>query len=103
MLAHDRQPLNSNPRAVVRPRHLERAHQFHRQGVIREGGALLSAAPTTEDPNAKMLGSTFLLEMPSRQACIEWLRQDPYYTDGVWDPERIEIYPVRLASLAAKK
>lgn len=80
---------------TVRPRHLARAQEDRQMGIVREGGAILSHPSSHKQ--AQMKGSMFILAVQDEQACRTWLDADPYMQEGVWDPNSIQIHPIRLA------
>lgn len=41
-----------------------------------------------------MKGSVMLAQAESKEAVLEVLKEDIYYKSGVWDWEKIQIYPV---------
>jgi uncharacterized protein YciI len=52
------------------------------------GGAIL-------DDGGRMIGSVLVMDFETRDALDEWLRNDPYTTEGVW--ERVDVLPYRVA------
>ena len=77
-----------NRRAAARPSHLAEAQELKKAGNIIVGAAIL-------DENEEMIGSTLCVEFESRAALAEWLANDPYVTEGVW--QDITVQPIRLA------
>ena len=76
-------------RASARPGHLEYVKDFKKEGKILYGGAIL-------DDNGNMIGSMVVADFPSREALeSEWLNDEPYVTQNVW--QKIEIQPFRVA------
>lgn len=75
-------------RAAARPAHLAGATELKEAGNIIVGGAIL-------DENEEMIGSTLCVEFESREDLDEWLANDPYVTEGVW--QDITIQTIRLA------
>ncbi len=75
-------------RLKQRPAHLERAHSSPQIVVI--GGAILSS-----EDDGQMCGSMMVLEMPSRDACMDWINNDPYVHGRVWDLDSMQLYPFR--------
>jgi uncharacterized protein YciI len=75
-------------RARVRPIHLEAIRPFVERGQILIGGAILDEA-------GSMVGSMILAEFDTRDELDEWLRKDPYVTEGVW--RHVEVHPFRTA------
>lgn len=75
-------------RKRVRPAHLERAK------VLADAGRLLVAGPCpaidSPDPGpAGFSGSVIIAEFPSLQAAQEWIAQDPYVTEGVFESHEV--------------
>ena len=77
-----------NRRAAARPSHLAEAQELKKAGNIIVGAAIL-------DENEEMIGSTLCVEFESRADLDEWLANDPYVTEGVW--QNITVQPIRLA------
>lgn len=67
-------------RLEVRPRHLESIKRI-REHVVCAGGLL--------DDEGKMKGSLLVMEFESRQELDEYLANEPYVQEHVW--ERIEV------------
>lgn len=72
-------------RMEVRPRHLEGMKRLGRH-VICAGGLL--------DENGKMKGSALVMEFPDRAALNEYLANEPYVVEGVWQKVEVEIMNV---------
>ena len=72
-------------RMEVRPRHLEGMKRLGRQ-VICAGGLL--------DENGKMKGSALVMEFPDRAALDEYLANEPYVVEGVWQKVEVELMNV---------
>ncbi|MGQ3673373.1 YciI family protein [Xanthobacter sp. TB0136] len=75
-------------RAAVRPRHLARAEQFQHAGNLLIGGALLDEA-------GHVIGSAAVVQFHSRAALDEWINNDPFFLEGVW--QNITVQPYRVA------
>jgi len=75
-------------RASARPAHIAAATELKETGNIIVGGAIL-------DENEEMIGSTLCVEFDSREDLDEWLANDPYVTEGVW--QDITVQSIRLA------
>ncbi len=75
-------------RMQARPAHLESVKGLKSKGRYFIGGALL-------DDHGKMIGSTMIVQFETPEALQEWLNDDPYITNNVWD--RIEIKPFKVA------
>ena len=72
-------------RMEVRPRHLEgmKALSDH---IISAGGLL--------DEAGKMKGSALIMDFASRKELDEYLANEPYVTEKVW--ERVEVEPINV-------
>lgn len=76
-------------RMAVRPRHLEGMKALGRQ-IIAAGGLL--------DEDGKMKGSALVMEFPDRDALDQYLENEPYVIEGVWQKIDIEIMNVVLVN-----
>ena len=74
-------------RMAVRPRHLEGMKKLGKQ-IICAGGLL--------DEEGKMKGSALVMEFENRTALDEYLNNEPYVTEGVWQKIEVEIMNVVL-------
>ncbi len=81
-------PEASARRQRVRDAHLEAIKPAVEAGIVQLGGALLN------DEGA-MIGSALLVEADSRDALEEFLQNDVYTLEGVW--QSFEIYPFKRA------
>ena len=72
-------------RMEVRPRHLEGMERI-RQHVVCAGGLL--------DDEGKMKGSMLVMEFESHQELDEYLANEPYVQEHVW--EKIEVEPLNV-------
>jgi len=77
-------------RMSVRQEHLDKIAYLKKSGEFIAGGAIL-------DDEGKMIGSMVLYEFPDRAALDEKLKDEPYFTKGVW--KSVEIRPFRLARI----
>ncbi len=75
-------------RLEVRDAHVEGAKKLIAEGKIIEAGALIE-----ED---KMVGSTLFVDFENDDEINEWLENEPYVTNGVWNMEDFQIVPVKL-------
>ena len=76
-------------RMNARPRHLNSIKRLGRQ-VICAGGLL--------DDEGRMKGSALVLEFPDRAALNEYLANEPYVVEGVWEKVEIEVMNVVLVN-----
>ena len=59
------------------------------------GGALLSDVPKDADPSSlNFVGSTLVIDAASREEVLEFLKKDIYTETGVWDIEKVQMWPV---------
>ena len=77
-------------RMAARPNHFDYVRQLKEKGQFVLGGALL-------DPDGKMIGSMLLLNLETEEQVAEYLKNDPYIVQGVW--ESIDIKPFRQAQV----
>lgn len=75
-------------RLAAREAHLAQVADYKAKGHVRMGAAML-------DENGKMVGSSLIVDFPSRDAMQAWLDADPYVTGKVW--QRIEVIPCQIA------
>jgi len=76
-------------RMEVRPRHLEGMKALGKQ-IICAGGLL--------DDEGKMKGSALVMDFPDRAALEEYLRNEPYVLEGVWQKIEVETMNVVLVN-----
>jgi uncharacterized protein len=76
-------------RLATRPRHLERIEPFVDSSNVLVGGAIL-------DDDGRMIGSVLVMDFDTRDELDDWLRNDPYTTEGVW--QRVDVRPYRAAA-----
>ena len=74
-------------RMEVRPRHLEGMKALGKQ-IICAGGLL--------DEDGRMKGSALVMEFPDRAAVDEYLKNEPYMSEGVWEKIQVETMNVVL-------
>ena len=81
-------------RMVARAAHLEIGDKMIAQGTL-----LYAAAILNEDDN--IIGSSMVVDFPSRSEVDQWLKIEPYVTGGVW--KEIEVRKCRTGPAFAKK
>ena len=74
-------------RMAVRPRHLEGMKKLGKH-IVCAGGLL--------DNDGKMKGSALVLDLPNREALDEYLKNEPYVTEHVWEKIDVEVMNVVL-------
>lgn len=77
-------------RQTARPFHLETVKRLKENGHFIIGGATLNE-------NGEMNGSMMVVEFENKQGVQEWLNNDPYVTQGVWN--EINIEPFKVANV----
>jgi len=77
-------------RMAARPEHLAGVKTLKQNGNFLIGGAILS-------PEGKMMGSSMIVQFQNEAELQQWLNQDPYITQKVWD--KVEIKPFRVAEV----
>ncbi|CCM01146.1 uncharacterized protein FIBRA_03194 [Fibroporia radiculosa] len=92
-------PDMTNPEAFksrmdVRAQHLQGAREHHHEGILKIGGAILSP-----DAEKKMIGSIIIFEADSIETVRKTVEEDVYYKEGVWDKEKLQIYPYQSPHL----
>ena len=79
-------------RMAVRPQHLE--------GMAARGRHVVCAGGLTDD-EGKLKGSVLVLDFEDRSGVDEYLSNEPYVTNKVW--EKIEVEPINVVILNGKK
>ena len=77
-------------RSKARPFHIETAKKLKAGGHFILGGATLDEA-------GHMNGSVMVMEFENEAALYEWLDNDPYVTQTVW--ENVEVMPFKVANI----
>jgi uncharacterized protein len=77
-------------RMNVRPFHLEGAKKLKENGNFIIGGAMLNE-------EGKMIGSTMILQFENQSDLQNWIDDEPYIQQKVW--EKFEIKPFRVANV----
>ncbi|NOU50299.1 hypothetical protein HG263_07055 [Pseudoalteromonas sp. JBTF-M23] len=81
-------------RLAVREQHFDRITALIQTGNFLSGGAML-------DETGKMIGSSVHVEFSTREELDNWLNNDPYVTNNVW--ENIDIKEARLVPVEQYK
>ncbi|MFK7844427.1 MAG: YciI family protein [Rhodothermales bacterium] len=79
-------PKALEKRLAARIEHLEKIHSMKGDGIIIDGGGIL-------DDNGEMIGSVVLCDFPNRAALDDYLKNEIYVRNGVW--QDIEILPFK--------
>ncbi|MGM0518789.1 MAG: YciI family protein [Campylobacterota bacterium] len=75
-------------RMDARPAHVEGTQKLMAENKI------VSACALIEDE--KMIGSSVLTNFDDEKEFDEWLENEPYVKNGVWNMEEIQIVPVKV-------
>jgi len=84
-------------RLSVRERHLANAKVMEEAGVLKLGGAMIQDGTQLAD-KPKMQGSLMVYSAASIDEVWKLVKEDVYYTGGVWDKERLQITPFKPAT-----
>ncbi|MCR5603828.1 MAG: YciI family protein [Lachnospiraceae bacterium] len=79
-------------RMEVRPRHLEGMKKLSKH-IITAGGLL--------DDEGKMKGSALIMDFESRKELDDYIANEPYVVESVW--EKIEIEPINVVIANGKE
>ncbi len=82
-------PNMLDKRMAVRPTHLEGMNKLGRQ-IICAGGLL--------DEEGRTKGSALVMEFENRAALDEYLNNEPYVVEGIWQKIEVEIMNVVLVN-----
>ncbi|OAA33295.1 Dimeric alpha-beta barrel [Moelleriella libera RCEF 2490] len=87
-------PGTKDKRLEVRPTHFKNLAPLIESGEWKMGGALLNSVPEADDPTTfDFLGSTLVCRAESKEQIVEQLKKDIYVSSGVWDLDKVQIYP----------
>ncbi len=76
-------------RMEIRPRHLEGMKKLGKH-IVCAGGLL--------DGEGKMKGSALILDLPDRAALEDYLKNEPYVTEHIWEKIEVEAMNVVLVN-----
>ena len=74
-------------RMNVRPFHLEGAKKLKENGNFIIGGAMLN-------DEGKMIGSTMILQFESKAELQNWIDNEPYIHQKVWEKFEVKLFRV---------
>ena len=75
-------------RLSVRDEHVAGVKKLMAEGKIINAGALIE--------DEKMVGSTLYIDFESDDDLDEWLENEPYVKNNVWNMDEFQIVPVKL-------
>ncbi|RGP80562.1 dimeric alpha-beta barrel [Fusarium longipes] len=97
VVVHDK-PNMLEKRLEVRGQHFENMKPHVESGNWKMGGAILNSVPKDDSPSSlDFAGSTLVCIADSVEQVREQLSKDIYATSGVWDMEKVQIYPFKAA------
>lgn len=91
VIVYDFPGIDRNPKRQL---HFAEVPRYVNSGVLLAGGAIYRSDDCLTDSFA---GLWLHVEAESREAVIEFLKQDPYATEGVWDVSTAIIHPMTAA------
>jgi len=85
-------------RLEVRPEHFSAIQASIEAGTIKMGGAILhEPSAGTDASSLKFAGSSLVVLADSKQDVIDTLKKDIYARSGVWDMDKVQIWPLKTA------
>jgi len=84
-------------RMAVRPRHFIIANKYIKQGILKVAGGLITPE-SLNTADKKFVGSVLLYEAESIEDARKLVEQDLYWTENVWDKEKLIILPMVMAT-----
>ena len=75
-------------RLAVRDEHVAGVKKLMAEGKIINAGALIE--------DEKMVGSTLYIDFESDDDLDEWLENEPYVRNNVWNMDEFQMVPVKL-------
>ena len=75
-------------RLAVRDEHVAGVKKLMSEGKIINAGALIE--------DEKMVGSTLYIDFESDDDLDEWLENEPYVKNNVWNMDEFQIVPMKL-------
>jgi len=83
-------------RMAVREQHLEAALDREKKGLFKMGGAMLNTPPIPDKP-LDFAGSCLIAYAATKEEVLKVVNEDIYAKTGVWDLEKMAIYPFKTA------
>ena len=75
-------------------KHLNGVHDLHNAGFWAMSGAYMSSTPK-DNEILSMIGSAMIALANTKEEILDVLNRDVYAQEGVWDLERVQIWPFR--------
>ncbi|KAI0089636.1 hypothetical protein BDY19DRAFT_889336 [Irpex rosettiformis] len=83
----------SKRRNDAKDSHIEHMGKFGKAGILRAGGGMLPADNYDFSSGAKVTGSFMIFEAESIEAVKQIIEEDIFWTQSVWDHEKLQIIP----------
>ncbi|KAM0213913.1 hypothetical protein ACHAQD_009126 [Fusarium lateritium] len=97
VVVHDKANAREK-RLEVRSTHFKNMAPHLEDGSWKMGGAILNSVPKDDSPSSlDFAGSTLVCVAESVEEVREQLSKDIYATSGVWDMDKVQIYPFKAA------
>ncbi|KAM0188748.1 hypothetical protein ACHAPI_010459 [Fusarium lateritium] len=97
VVVHDKANAREK-RLEVRSTHFKNMTPHLEDGSWKMGGAILNSVPKDDSPSSlDFAGSTLVCVAESVEEVREQLSKDIYATSGVWDMDKVQIYPFKAA------
>ncbi|MFT3702702.1 MAG: YciI family protein [Agriterribacter sp.] len=88
IIAHDGNDADAlNRRMKARPAHLDTARKLKTNNNFIIGGAML-------DKQQQMNGSVMIVEFENEEKLNEWMQNDPYMVNNVWQQVTVSLFRV---------
>ncbi|THZ09389.1 hypothetical protein D6C95_01266 [Aureobasidium pullulans] len=87
-------------RMAVRQQHLSNIKPDAETGFWVLGGAMLEDVPKEGSP-LKITGSVMMAVASTKEEVLEKIKKDIYHDEGVWDMDKIQIFPFKSAIRSA--
>jgi len=88
VIAYDKKDA-LNRRLEVRDTHIKGTKKLIAEGKIINAGVLMNE-------NGTMIGSTLFIDFDTKEEIDEWLLNEPYVKNDVWDMSNFKMTPMKL-------
>lgn len=86
----------------IRSTHFANLGKKVEKGEFKMGGAILDEVPQDDEPGSlKFAGSTVIVVAASKEEVLDHLKADVYVEAGVWDLEKVQMWPMKTAFRSA--
>ncbi|KIJ67522.1 hypothetical protein HYDPIDRAFT_84559 [Hydnomerulius pinastri MD-312] len=91
-------------RMAVRPKHFVAANKLIKEGILKVAGGLVTPETMDATPeHREFVDSALIYEAESLAAARKLVEQDLYWTENVWDKEKLVILPMIMATTLQEK